>query len=130
LVDYHRVIQLAQVGELPRSVSVYLYAACRAGESARRIIDSTVVLGAIDSSVILTAVARTRSLSEAILACGISEAGIPALEIVSSVVRADLDGKLRRLRGEVGRVSPSRIIVSLLAELHSIVKRALGVLPG
>lgn len=109
---------------------MYFYASSRVSESTRRIIDRTVVLGAIDSSVILNAVARTRSLSEAILACGISKASIPSLEIVNSIVRTNLDRQLRRLGGEVGRVSPSRIIVSLFIELDSIVKRTLGVLPG
>merc|ERR1719272_29584 len=100
LIDYHGVIQLAEVRKSPRGVSVYLHATTGAGESASGVIDRAIVLSGVHSFISLTAIARTRSLSEAVLTSSRSKAGIPALEILSSVVRAHLDGHLRRLGGE------------------------------
>lgn len=90
---------------------MYLHGATGVGVSPCRVVSCTVVLSAIDSFICLTAVARTRSLSKAVLACSSSKAGVPALETISGVVRAHLDGHLRRPGGEFSQRPPSKIVV-------------------
>jgi len=96
------------------------------GRVIRRAVHSCSVL----SLIVFFAVARASRLTEVILSCSVGEAGVPSLEIISSIVRVSLDKHLRRLGCKISRISPAGIVVDRPVEFLSVVERPLVVLPS